>query len=82
MKEDVEKLSPFAIFVLLLVAGSFIAYGFAIVNTIDENERRQQEIDTFYQKHNCKPFGYVATKYDPVRTYVCDNGVFIARDMK
>ncbi len=43
---------------------------------------RQNQINTFYAVHNCKPEGYVATKDNPVRTYRCDNGLYVAEDMK
>lgn len=43
---------------------------------------RQQQVNTFYAAHNCRPHDYVASKYSPVRTYQCDNGIFITSDMK
>jgi hypothetical protein len=45
-------------------------------------EEKTQRVSTFYQEHNCRPEGYVATRNEPVRTYRCDNGLFIAEDMK
>lgn len=44
--------------------------------------KRQEAINTFYVTHNCRPEGYVATRYEPMRTYCCDNGIFVASDMK
>jgi hypothetical protein len=49
-----------------------------------EQERavRQEQVSTFYRTHNCRPEGYVATRYEPLRTYRCDNGVYLAQDMR
>lgn len=43
---------------------------------------RQQEIDVFAMRHLCEPADYVAGPHGPIRTYKCNNGVFIADDMK
>lgn len=65
-----------------------LLFAFAALTTGKRREQiakeaaRQVEIDTFYQVNHCRPEGYVSGKYHPVRTYRCDNGLFIAEDMK
>ncbi len=66
---------------LFLIAG-ILYIGFVVA---PENQKQvaayQVRVDKFYAKHNCKPGAYIPTKYEPVRSYNCDNGVFITRDM-
>ncbi len=48
---------------------------------LDRQAARQDEINTFAQRYNCKPDSYVPTKNYPIRTYKCDNGIYVASDM-
>lgn len=83
MKDDVEvRLSPFAAVMWVIIITLFGSSVYLYKTTAEDRRQSQVTFDEFYVKHNCKGFGYVATKHDPVRTYQCDNGIFIARDMK
>lgn len=61
-----------------------VSYGmYEIKIRADERLTQEKAMATaFYHKHNCRPLGYVANKYNPIRTYQCDNGVFIWDHMK
>lgn len=83
-----KKISVFGVFITLLVSTFVIIYGWMIYDKIVEqprrDEARQQELDDFYVNHKCRPEGYIASRSSvrPIRTYRCDNGLFIAEDMK
>lgn len=70
--------------VMIVAVGGLFGYIIydSAVNMPIRRAVRQQQIDTFYVNHHCRPEGYVATKYEPIRTYRCDSGLYIAADMK
>lgn len=77
------------LFLQALIVGMLAGLGWGIHNinngTTDlqiSEAKKRYERSAFYGKYHCKPEGYVATRYEPERTYKCDNGTFIARDMK
>jgi hypothetical protein len=61
-----------------LFAGVIYGLNMNAVRAAEQKER----IQAFSAKFHCQPEGYVATRNEPVRTYRCDNGLFVANDMK
>lgn len=83
-EDDFEVFPASFVWSVIAVLATFFLYMVFVqgpkINKIQAE--RQNTIDTFYVVHNCRPHDYVATKHNPIRTYKCDNGIFIAEDMK
>lgn len=71
----------FALIMSLLV-GVWLALMLSIHRQNVEEEEANLRRQAFYQRNACVPNGYIASRGDPVRTYRCNGGVFIWRDMQ
>lgn len=74
------KFSNAAAWAVIVVLATFA--GLSLHLTYRAKVDRQQEVDVFIMRHLCEPFGYTPGHDAPVQTYKCNNGVYIAADMK
>lgn len=79
--EDKIFVGVVTVFLLFIASVTVVIYNAREEHTQQEDQR-QKEVNAFYLLHKCKPLNYVSSKYGPVRTYQCDNGVYITADMK
>lgn len=80
IRENLAMLSVFAMIAFIVV----IAFkGCQTLNESNEAYKRDQLNKTnWFQKHNCKPIGYVGAGTSAPRLYLCDDNIqYIWRDI-